>query len=155
MGSLVFSGQYDLRGEQGSVLHALDMQVLKAKINALDRRIANDVLGEIESLKSMPENWDSYGARLIVQRAIDNAFNFISKVRDDDSFAAMRPIVAPDPNGGVLLKWEAGGQELVFWFLADEKACVCLEKKDRERKSYKKDSLDELLDIFKKWSSGC
>ena len=155
MESLVLSERYNLKGGQESILLDLDMQVLKARINARDRRISNDVLGEIEALKFIKENWDSYGAEPVAQRAIDNAYHFISQVRDIDLLDSRRPIVSPEPNGGVLLKWVSDEKEFIIWFLADQAACVCLEKVGDSRETYDVDSLPGLVEAYKRWSNGC
>ena len=137
-----------------SVISAWDIQLLKAEINAIDTRIRNEIIEKILDLRHLGQNWDSYGAVPVSEKAIVNAYHFVSRMASDGSFIIKRPIVSPEPNGGILLKWKWQDRELLNWFLADDTNFVYLENFAGERNGGKVSSLDDLLKIFKKWQSG-
>ena len=147
IGSLNSQGAY-------SVISAWDIQLLKAEINAIDTRIRNEIIEKILELRQLGPNWDSYGAVPVSEKAIVNAYYFVSRMVSDDSFILKRPLVSPEPNGGILLKWRWKDRELLNWFLPDDNNYVYLENFAGDRNGSKVSSLDDLLKIFKKWQSG-
>ena len=136
-----------------SVISTWDIQLLKTEINATDTRIRNEIIEKILELTHLKSNWDSYGAVPVSEKAIVNADYFVSKMVSDDSFIFKRPIVSPEPNGGILLKWRWENRELLNWFLADEKGYVYLENFAGERNGGNVSSLNDLLNIIKKWQN--
>lgn len=136
-----------------SVISTWDIQLLKAEINATDTRIRNEIIEKILELRHLKSNWDSYGAVPVSEKAIVNAYYFVLKMVSDDSFIFKRPIVSPGPNGGILLKWRWKNRELLNWFLAEEQGYVYLENFAGERNGGKVSSLNDLLNIIKKWQN--
>ena len=57
---------------------------------------------ELENLKDLKDNWDSYGACPISEKAIENAEKILNLLAHD-------PIIIPTPSGTVQLEW---GDEL-------------------------------------------
>ncbi len=69
---------------------------------------------DINSLKSLPYNWDSYGAAPIGERAISKAVDFIlDLINETDQIEGLtRPIVVPCPDGSMQLEWDINDKEL-------------------------------------------
>ncbi len=138
-----------------SVISNMDIQLLKAEINAIDIRIRNEIIEKIFELGSLEENWDSYGGVPISDKAIVNAHSFITKVANDNCLTLRRPFVSPEPRGGLLLKWLGHNREFLVWFMPNQGQYVYLEVLAGSRTGGKVNTIDKLFEIFKKWFSGC
>lgn len=57
----------------------------------------------LEELRQLPDNWDSYGAPRITDKALEKARSVLTLMTATGSFA--QPFVAPSPNGGVQIEW--------------------------------------------------
>ena len=137
-----------------SVISTFDIELLKSGMNAIDLRIRNEITEKVLELKNLGLNWDSYDADAVSEHAIINAYHFISKMMNDGTCFLKRPVVSPEPDGGVLLKWKWNDRDLLYWFKADGLSYVYVENLSGERSGNKVDSIDDLLKIFKKWQSG-
>jgi len=148
--SFVFTDQIAFSGE-GSLISAIDIQNVKAEVNRLDERICGDILNQILDLKTLEENWDSYGSSQISEIAINNACAFMLMITQNETFPRS-PKIMPEPAGGVLLKWiDLDNREFLSWFTHDNNISylIC----DGEQREEKKvTSLEELLKIFCVWS---
>jgi hypothetical protein len=71
---------------------------------------ASETAVEIGRLKSLDQDWDSYGAERIDDSAVADAMRFLLHV--DVLWGAakfVRPLVGPTPDGGVALIWGERG----------------------------------------------
>lgn len=65
-----------------------------------------------EQLRQLPQNWDSYGASRISDKAIEKGESILTVMTAaafDQQF-----FVAPSPKGGVQIEWELPGKELIL-----------------------------------------
>lgn len=76
------------------------------------------VLGSIQSLGALPENWDSYGANRVDQRSLDFAQ---ARVRQIAVNTNCEPTVTATPGGCVNLawRWDADSKSLEIEFRPD------------------------------------
>jgi hypothetical protein len=70
----------------------------------------SDVERQLDMLRSLPENWDSYGAATTTESAVRAAQGFLSTLVRE--FSVPRPEVSPTRTGGVILEWASGPFEL-------------------------------------------
>lgn len=65
-----------------------------------------------EQLRRLPENWDSYGASRIRDKAIEKGKSILTAM----TAAGISQVffVTPAPNGGIQIEWELPGKELVL-----------------------------------------
>ena len=69
---------------------------------------------EIDRLRFLEKDWDSYGADPVDWRSIQKARNFLHallKERSGSTFPV--PLVGPTPSGGVIFMWYVGGESEV------------------------------------------
>jgi hypothetical protein len=74
---------------------------------------AVNTINEIERLKDLALDWDSYGAEPIERSALDSAKQFVLDLADLALFAGMKfvsPEVGPAPDAGVALVWPDRGR---------------------------------------------
>lgn len=69
---------------------------------------------QLEAMRDMPENWDSYGAAPPRSASIDAAIRFLRQCTE--RIALPQPYVVPTRSGGVLLEWEQGPHQLEIQF---------------------------------------
>ncbi len=143
----------DIQGTS-SMISALDILLLKKEINDIDLRIRDEIVEKICKLGNLEEGWDSYNGAPISETAIINAALFLSKIVDG-GLVFKRPMVSPEPNGGVLFKWRDIKREFLIWFTAHKQNCIYVEVFNGLRKGDKIQSLDKLFEIFKKWLGEC
>ncbi len=144
----------DNRGAS-SMISDWDVSLLKRRINDIDVRVRNEIQEKIFRLGILQEGWDSYNGAPISENAIINAYYFISKIVEDGSLVIKRPVVSPEPNGGVLLKWTENRREFLAWITPHQQNCIYVEMFNGIRRGEKVDSLDKLLFVFKKWLGEC
>ena len=108
-----------------------------------------DISEKLCQFGSLKEGWDSYHGAPISDNAILNAHMFLCEVVKTNFFE--RPVVSPEPNGGVLLKWRDNGREFLVWFTSHTKHFVYVKVSRGIRTGGKTESLDKLFEIFKKW----
>ena len=143
----------DVQGTS-SIISALDILLLKKEINNIDRRIHNEIIDKIYQLGRLEEGWDSFNGAPISENAIVNAYIFLSKIVDS-GMVFKRPLVSPEPNGGVLLKWRDIKREFLVWFTPHKQNCVYIEVFNGLRRGEKLESVDRLFEVYKKWLSEC
>ncbi len=68
-------------------------------------------------LRTLPPNWNSYGAGSIEERLLNNAMNFVASLLGPNSPA---PRVVPLSSGGLQLEWHRQGIDLEVVFDRDE-----------------------------------
>lgn len=66
-----------------------------------------DVTDEIRSYLTLAPDWDSYGAGPVRKETVDLAVLVAEMMA---RFGFTRPLVCPEPSGGVLLEWEHSGR---------------------------------------------
>lgn len=71
---------------------------------------------DIARLKSLPNNWDSYGSPSIPTRLFENAKNFLSSLEFEN---ISPPRVVPVSGGGLQFEWKYGNRELEVEFVED------------------------------------
>ncbi len=77
-----------------------------------------DALKQIANLGNLREGWDSYGANRIDEKARSNAVAFIAMLAPRLLPPVPPPVVGPTPDGGVVLRWEPVGGEVMVKLLA-------------------------------------
>lgn len=91
-----------------------------SKSNPPSHRAADpyhDVVERIRALRGLEAGWNSYRAGRIEDVAMRRAIRFIGELPNLHR-PVPPPSVAPTPNGGVALHWEAGDREVDVIFLA-------------------------------------
>jgi hypothetical protein len=74
------------------------------------------IICELRELMTLPESWDSYGARKIARGPVDLAIEVLS----DPMFACLPPpAIVPTSAGGVQAEWRVGSRALELEFLSD------------------------------------
>ena len=63
----------------------------------------------LRDLLSLPENWDSYGARPVAISAVVNSFHLLVRL---SGIGMPAPRMVPTASGGVQLEWQVNGLEL-------------------------------------------
>ena len=96
-----------------------------------------DVNGQLDCLKTLEPNWDSYGALPIDEKSIQAAREFIARLPPSTWGVTA---VNPTPNGGVQFEWEAGSRSLELEFEAP--STIRYLKSDDEAKIEEEDSFD-------------
>ncbi len=134
-----------------SIISDLDIQLLKWEINSIELRILNETADKISELGILEENWDSYGGAPISNKAIAKAHSFITSIAMDSYLTLTPPIVSPEPNGGVLLKWGKNNNEFLAWFMPGLGQYTYLEVLSNNRTGNKVKSQQRLLEKFKEW----
>jgi hypothetical protein len=71
---------------------------------------------DIAQLKSLPNNWDSYGSPSIPTRLFENAKNFLCNLEFEN---ISPPRVVPVSGGGLQFEWKYGNRELEVEFVED------------------------------------
>lgn len=66
----------------------------------------------LEQLRQLPENWDSYGAPRISNKAIERGKSILTAVTA--AGFSQQFFVAPSSNGGIQIEWEFPGKELML-----------------------------------------
>jgi hypothetical protein len=72
-----------------------------------------EIVGKLDALKLLPENWDTYGAPCIDLKIIDAAKTMAKKIA---SLTNDCPDVIPTSLGGVQLEWDRMGKGLELEF---------------------------------------
>lgn len=75
------------------------------------------MIAAFAEIQSLPENWDSYGARIVKEELIQRALHVLGLVMEHDSPV---PSVVPRIDGGVQLEWHRRKQDLEIVFSADK-----------------------------------
>jgi hypothetical protein len=70
----------------------------------------------IESLLTLPENWDSYGARVIEARIVRAAIELLRSIVQLDT---PQPVIVPTNRGGIQIEWHTRGIDLEIEITAD------------------------------------
>ncbi len=65
----------------------------------------------IKGFLALQEGWDSYGAPIISDRAIEAALLFVDKIAD-----LPKPFVAPTSEGGVVVEWHRKSSDIALEF---------------------------------------
>ncbi len=65
-----------------------------------------------KQLRQLPENWDSYGAPRISDKAIEKGRSILTVLMA--AGFSQQFFVAPSPNGGIEIEWELPGKELAL-----------------------------------------
>jgi hypothetical protein len=78
----------------------------------------------IESLLTLPENWDSYDARVIEVRAVRAAIELLRSIVQLDT---PQPIIVPTNRGGIQIEWHTRGIDLEIETTADREVRVLYE----------------------------
>ncbi|MBY0230386.1 MAG: hypothetical protein K2W96_13970 [Gemmataceae bacterium] len=78
------------------------------------------VLEQLEAMRSVPENWDGYGAAAPRGDIIESAIEFWRSLQGRP--ALRDPYVTPTRIGGVLFDWEHGPHQLEVEFEGGSKA---------------------------------
>ena len=78
----------------------------------------------LQSLLTLPENWDSYGARVIEPRAVHVA---IELLRSIVHLGTPQAVVVPTNRGGIQVEWHTGGIDLEIEITADSEVRVLYE----------------------------
>ena len=91
------------------------------------------LLMKLNELAALPNDWDTYGASRITQKAIDAATIFLNVLYIDDGF---RPQIVPTSRGGLQFEWHQNGYDIEIEFDADGViVCGTVEKvKKKEKK---------------------
>lgn len=64
----------------------------------------------LQELKDLGPNWDGYGANIMSEESLTNAFVIASAAVGNNASVAT-PTVSPNPNGTVSLEWEDANNE--------------------------------------------
>lgn len=76
-------------------------------------RSMNEVLEKITAFSSLPEDWDSYGAVGLSDRARQSALEFVFQLLDSNLLdRSMEMDLLPTPTGGIQFEWSESGGEL-------------------------------------------
>jgi hypothetical protein len=78
----------------------------------------------IESLLTLPENWDSYGARAIESRAVRAAIELLRSIVQLDT---PQPVVVPTNQGGIQIEWHTQGIDLEIEITAEREVRILYE----------------------------
>ncbi|HLQ47074.1 MAG TPA: hypothetical protein VK137_20190, partial [Planctomycetaceae bacterium] len=73
-------------------------------------------LEQLNAVKTLPRNWDSYGSPPLSDVAYQQACQLIAAVAVDQLPA---PHAGPESGGAVQIDWQLGGRALEVHFLAD------------------------------------
>ena len=79
----------------------------------MDREQITVSLKELDVLRNLSPNWDSYGSPPLTDAAYTRARNFLLSLTNE----AKPPIIVPVSGGGVQFEWESHGRELEVEFL--------------------------------------
>ncbi len=79
-------------------------------------RSSSAILRNLENLRELAEDWDSYGSPAVSERLIQNAKAFLNSVED---MHLPKTFVVPVSGGGVQLEWNVVDKELEVDFLQD------------------------------------
>jgi hypothetical protein len=63
----------------------------------------------LQGFATLPQGWDSYGAKLIERHAIDSAIELLRRIVQPDT---PKPAVVPTNRGGVQIEWHTRGVDL-------------------------------------------
>ncbi|MGD0292249.1 MAG: hypothetical protein ABSB30_00170 [Terracidiphilus sp.] len=74
-------------------------------------------ISAIMGVQTLPENWDSYGAKKIKSDLFSQSLSFLGLIMDTTSPA---PSVVPLGDGGLQLEWHRKQQDLEIAFPADD-----------------------------------
>lgn len=115
--SIVWQNTRHLRSERRSVPGITsDRQIsfveIGRKVYPFEDRVpkwACPFLRRINTLLTLPENWDAYDAKPLDPALANAAFNLLLLVMPTDAPA---PAISPSPTGGLLLSWRQSGIEL-------------------------------------------
>jgi hypothetical protein len=66
-------------------------------------------IGLLSRLGSLPENWDSYGARSISLHSVAGVLTLLGRLMTDTT---PRPALVPTRNGGIQIEWHTKGIDL-------------------------------------------
>ncbi len=106
-----------------------------------------DVIDRIHGLHTLKAGWNSYHAGLIEKDARARAIRFVGSLPNLGR-PVPPPIVAPTPNGGVALHWDAGDREVDIIFLSrGGEYSVALRKSDEVLAEGPVDRVDLLKDV--------
>ncbi len=106
-----------------------------------------EVIDRIEGLRTLEAGWNSYRAGRIEKDARARAIRFIGSLPNLGR-PVPPPAVAPTPNGGVALHWDAGDREVDIIFLSrGGEYSVALRKSDEVLAEGLVDRVDLLKDV--------
>jgi len=63
----------------------------------------------LRGFTTLPEGWDSYGAKFIERHAIDSAIELLRRIAQHDT---PKPAVVPTNRGGIQIEWHTRGVDL-------------------------------------------
>jgi hypothetical protein len=87
-------------------------------------RWLNKVLREIDSLRYLERNWDSYGAPRVNRQSLTEAANILQQLATPGMPA---PSVVPTSDGSIQLEWHTRGIDLEVRWVSPTTVHVCLE----------------------------
>ena len=64
-----------------------------------------------EEWRTLPDDWDSYGARAVQSKSVDQAREFLKRLADEPNIPAPFAIV-PDRDGQIVVEWDTVTQGL-------------------------------------------
>jgi hypothetical protein len=93
---------------------------MENRLFILPEEIKNSI-ATIQSFKSLPNNWNTYGAEAPSENAIRNSIDFLVRLGKKQRIPSL---IIPTPKGGVLVELQEGEVRLEFYFLPDNTAFV-------------------------------
>ena len=63
----------------------------------------------LQGFATLPQGWDSYGAKSIERHALDSAIELLRRIAQPDT---PKPAVVPTNRGGVQIEWHTRGVDL-------------------------------------------
>ncbi len=88
---------------------------------------------DIQTLLSLPEGWDSHGARHVDPDIAEAA---IQLLREVSQLTTPPPAVVPTVRGGIQIEWHTGGIDLEIEFTSPTRMHVAYEKGEEEYEGF-------------------
>jgi len=76
--------------------------------------VASQALSQLNAIKQLPDDWDSYGSPQLSEEVYSSAQKLIGLIQD--AFVSQAPDVVPVSGGGVQFEWQYRGCELEIEF---------------------------------------
>lgn len=143
-GQVIGSGEtFQLSGKIGANVKEFQKFWLIGGIRWLD-----DIEFELDELKTLEENWDSYGGQPIDRELIPKAMELLRAIR---SSGVSKPFVAPVPNGGINIEWNTPEKFLGVKIRKDEIRYFFANRVDGTKKPgkiIKNEEINSVLDLL-------
>jgi hypothetical protein len=110
-------------------------------------KLIESALKELDELRNLRPNWNGEDAAPISEAVIKKGKKFIRCIAREAGYSWMNPSIAPDPDGGIELSWEANNRWAMITVQPDISELGCATQENEASPSYQVESPGDAVEI--------